>query len=75
MTKRENENREWFVKNLKYYRTLNHYTQRQLAGLIGKHHTLITKIEKGQVGPSFDTLSRIAEAFHIHLYKLLEPRE
>ena len=46
-------------------RTINNWTQKELARRIGVHKSVISYFELGERFPSYDTLLRIADVFKV----------
>lgn len=61
--------------NIMYYRNLRDLSQDELGAMIDKDQSHISKIERGSVGISLDTLFDIAGALHVDPYLLLKPKE
>jgi DNA-binding XRE family transcriptional regulator len=61
------------ARQVVHFRTLNHLTQRQLAGLVGTSYSQIARLESGLHKPSVDTLQRIARALGKRLRITFEP--
>lgn len=61
--------------NIKKYRNLKMYTQRDLSKLTGLSNDSINSIECGRVWPSKKSLEKITEALEIDVYKLFLPTE
>lgn len=61
-----------FGRNLRRLRRQKDITQEQLAEIIGVSVHLISNIERGINGPSFDTLSKLAKALDVEVSKLFD---
>ena len=63
-----------FGKNVKYYRMKSGLSQEDLADECGLHRTYISEIERFKRNVSLENVQRIAEAFNIDAYELLNPQ-
>ncbi|MGO5022584.1 helix-turn-helix domain-containing protein [Lawsonibacter sp. LCP25S3_G6] len=61
--------------NIMYYRNLRDFSQDELGAMVDKDQSHISKIERGSVGISLDTLFDIAKALNVDPYLLLKPKE
>ena len=59
-------------ENIKKYRKLHHYTQKELGRLIGKTESSIQKYESGVTEVPRSVLNSIASALGLHLLDLLD---
>lgn len=62
---------ETLGSRVKHLRTKRGWTQARLAERGGLSHSALSKIENGQLSPTFETLLRIAEGLEIDLSRLL----
>lgn len=60
-----------FGENLKYYRNLARYTQKELAQLVDVGLSTYNKYEKNEYQPKFDTLLRICDVLEVSPNELL----
>lgn len=60
-----------FGENLKYYRNLARYTQKELAQLIDVGLSTYSKYEKNEYQPKFDTLLKICDVLEVSPNELL----
>ncbi len=60
------------VRQLRADRSL---TQTELAGRSGVSHSALSKIENGQLSPTFETILRIVDGLEIDISELLSSRE
>lgn len=58
-------------ENLKYYRTLNDYTQKALAQILNISRQAYSNYELGKRDPDIDTLVRLCKLYHITLDELV----
>ncbi|MGM0431528.1 MAG: helix-turn-helix domain-containing protein [Spirochaetota bacterium] len=63
--------RDQVAQNIKYYRTLLHWSQEDLAEKAGLSPGMIGKIEARISSPSLDSLSHIARALNVEPYLLV----
>lgn len=57
--------KEIFGANVRQHRKSRHLTQAQLAEAVDLSIDMIGKIERGKVGPSFETIERLAAALDV----------
>lgn len=60
-----------FGENLKYYRNLARYTQKELAQLVDVGLSTYNKYEKNEYQPKFDTLLKICDILEVSPNELL----
>lgn len=72
---KEQDIQERVSLNVKKYRNLKMYTQRDLAKLTGLSVDSINSIECARVWPSKKSLEKITDALEIDVYKLFLPTE
>lgn len=60
----EMNHRETVGKNIEIARTVRGWSQARLAEEIGVEQTYVSKVEKGKVNVSIDSLNRFALALH-----------
>lgn len=63
-----------FAEQLKRLRDSNQYSMQQLADLAGVSKSMISKIERGEVQPTLDIATRLAQAFGKSLSSMLESK-
>lgn len=61
-----------FGKRIRSLRRIRDLTQEQLAEAVGCSAEYISRIERGMVSPSFETLSAIANALHVGVSALFD---
>ena len=66
---------EKFGLNVVYYRKRKRYTQLELAELIDVDRSLISAIELGKVGVSFDVICRLCEMLEVKPRELFDFRD
>lgn len=59
-----------FSDNLRYFRKLKQFTQRQLADMVGVSAAFISLLEQGKSGVSDETMQKIANALDITVHQL-----
>lgn len=59
-------------KRLRYYRKRRDITLEELASLINKSRSTISKYEQGSIAPDIETLYLIARVLNISIYQLLD---
>jgi transcriptional regulator with XRE-family HTH domain len=64
-----------FGKQLRKYRRIKDLTQEQLAELVGISVDFVSLIERGQSGPSFDTIQKVADVLEVKVEDFFEPFE
>jgi transcriptional regulator with XRE-family HTH domain len=64
--------RNQFGKRLRKIRRNKDLTQEQLAEAIGVTMEFISLMERGQNGPSFDTLQRLAEVLEVKVEEFFQ---
>lgn len=62
----------FFAEQLKRLRIENNYSMQHLADLAGVSKSMISKIERGEVQPTLDMATRLAQAFGKSLSSMLE---
>lgn len=55
--------KDYFGKNIKYIRTRYHYTQEQMAAIIGKTYSAISLYEREMRSPSTEDIIALADRF------------
>lgn len=58
-------------EQIKNYRHLNHLTQQQLADKANITKQSVSRIERGKLSPSLDTLYDLSDALNCSIYDLL----
>ena len=64
-----------FASKLKQLRKNKKFNQTQMAELLGLHLQTISRYERGELTPSLDVLSVIAEKFHVDMNSLISDDE
>lgn len=59
-----------FSDNLRYFRKLKQFTQRQLADMVGVSSAFISLLEQGQSSASDETIQKLANALDITVHQL-----
>lgn len=62
-------------RNIRAVRTQLKLTQQQLADSCGLTKSMISKVESGAVVPALATLTKIAQAMHVKVSRLIEPED
>ncbi len=66
---------ERFGLNVVYYRKKNRWSQMQLAEKAEIDRTYVSSIERGVVGPSFDTLFKLSDVLGVTTKQLFDFRD
>jgi transcriptional regulator with XRE-family HTH domain len=57
--------RETFGANVRHYRLARNLKQHELAEAIDRSDGMVSKLERGETAPSFDTIAKIAAALDV----------
>lgn len=63
--------RDIIAKNILFYRKQNHYTQVELAKLLGGSDSLVSNYENGYSTPDIFTIWKLADIFDISIDDLV----
>lgn len=74
-TLKEKDIQERVAQNIKKYRNIEGFTQKQLSKMTGLSLDSINSIECGRVWPSKKSLEKITDALEIDVYRLFLPTE
>ena len=64
--------RKLFGANVRHFRRLRGFTQDQLAHELGVTIDMAGRLERGQVGASFKSISRLARIFEVSEFELFQ---
>ncbi|MDR0443310.1 MAG: helix-turn-helix domain-containing protein [Treponema sp.] len=68
------ELRATLARNIKLYRGLRDWSQADLSEKAGLSVVYLSDIERGNKWPYLDTLVKLAEAFEVEAFELLQPK-